>query len=195
MNPALTAAMLVVALAFFAFTMLRRIAPLLALRKDDRTSRTGERVRALLAFGLGQKRLVDPEERVAGLLHVLVFAAFVVLALRTITLFGVGFSEGFHLPLLAEDGGLGRAYLFVKDLVVLGALVGVAGFLWRRLVTKPDRVTLSREGVVILLLIAGLMVTDMAFEGARLAAGASPRALELDLGGSAFLRLDLGGLP
>ena len=167
MSPVLTAAMLVIGLAAFAFTMVRRIAPLQALRRERRTDRVGERVRALLAYGFGQKRLVDPEERGPGLLHVLVFVAFLVLAIRTITMFGMGFSPGFHLPLLAEDASLGRAYLFLKDLVVLGALVGVAGFLWRRLLTKPDRVTLSTEGVVILLLIAGLMLTDMAFEGAR----------------------------
>jgi Fe-S oxidoreductase len=170
MSPVLTAALLLAGLGFFAFTMARRIAPLLALRRERRTDRVGERVRALLAFGFGQKRLVDPEERTAGVLHVLVFVAFLVLAIRTITMFGMGFAGAeFHLPLLAEDGPLGRAYLFVKDLVVLGALVGVAGFLWRRLVTKPDRVTLSTEGVVILLFIAGLMVTDMAFDGGLLA--------------------------
>jgi Fe-S oxidoreductase len=173
MSPALTAAMLAIALAFFAFTMTRRIAPLAALRRDRRTDRLGERIGTLIAFGFGQKRLVDPEERTAGLLHVLVFVAFVVLALRTITMFGMGFAGvDFHLPLLAEDAPLGRAYLFLKDLVVLGALVGVAGFLWRRLVTKPDRVTLSTEGVVILLFIAGLMLTDMAYEGGRILSAA-----------------------
>src|SRR5512146_1865345 len=166
MSPILTAALLVVGLAVFANTMIRRIAPLAALRSDVRTDRTGERIRNLLAFGFGQKRLVDPEERVPGLLHVVIFAAFMVLALRTITLFGVGFAEGFHLPLLGEEAPLGRAYLLVKDLVVLGALVGVAGFLWRRLVSKPDRITLSTEGVVILLFIAGLMVTEILFDGA-----------------------------
>jgi Fe-S oxidoreductase len=174
MSPLLTALLLVGGLAFFARTMAIRLAPLSALRKDVRTDRMGERVRALLAFGFGQKRLVDPEERVPGVLHVLVFAAFMVLALRTVTLFGVGFSEAFHLPLLAEDAPLGQAYLFVKDLVVLGALVGVAGFLWRRLVTKPDRVTLSTEGVVILCFIGGLMVTDMALDGARLLGEGAP---------------------
>jgi Fe-S oxidoreductase len=169
MSPFLTAALLLAGLGFFAFTMARRIAPLLALRRESRIDRAGERVRALLAFGFGQKRLVDPEERTAGVLHVLVFVAFLVLAIRTITMFGMGFAGAeFHFPLLAEDALLGRMYLFLKDLVVLGALVGVAGFLWRRLVTKPDRVTLSTEGVVILLFIAGLMLTDMAFDGARL---------------------------
>ena len=170
MSPLLTAAMLLAGLGFFAFTMARRIAPLLALRPERRTDRVGERVRTLLAFGFGQRRLVDPEERTAGVLHVLVFVAFLVLALRTITMFGMGFAGAdFHLPLLGETAPLGRGYLFVKDLVVLGALVGVGGFLWRRLVTRPDRVTLSTEGVVILLFIAGLMLTDMAFDGALLA--------------------------
>jgi Fe-S oxidoreductase len=170
MSPILTAVLLVVGLAVFARAMVRRIAPLRALRSDVRTDRLGERIRGLAAFGFGQKRLVDPEERVPGLLHVVIFAAFMVLALRTITLFGVGFAEHFHLPLLGEDAPLGRAYLFVKDLVVLGALVGVAGFLWRRLVSKPDRITLSTEGVVILLFIAGLMVSEITFDGALRAA-------------------------
>jgi len=177
MSPALTAAMLAVALGFFGFTMLRRLAPLRALRRETRTDRVPERIAALLAFGLGQRRLVDPEERSAGLLHVLVFGAFLVLALRTVTLFGMGFSEGFHLPLLAPESALGRAYLLAKDLVLLAALVGVAGFLWRRLVTRPDRVTRSAEGVVILLFIAGLMVTDALFDGAGLLARGAPADL------------------
>src|SRR5512144_1529175 len=194
MAPFLTAAMLVVGLAFFAFTMARRLAPLAALRPEVRWDRPGERVRTLLAFGIGQRRLPDRGERVPGVLHVLIFAAFLVLAIRTITMFGMGFSESFHLPLLAEEAALGRAYLFLKDLVVLGALVGVAGFLWRRLVTKPDRVTLSTEGVVILLFIAGLMITDMAFDGAvlldRTAAAGADAALQAARGGGVPVRLD-----
>ncbi|BDG03525.1 (Fe-S)-binding protein [Anaeromyxobacter oryzae] len=167
MSFVLTAGMLVVAGLVFAFTMTRRIAPLLALRREDRLDRPGERLRTLLRFGLGQKRLVDPEERGPGLLHVVIFAAFLVLAIRTITLFGVALAgDAFHLPLLAPESELGQVYLFVKDVVVLAALLAVAGFLWRRLVTKPDRVTRSAEGVVILLFIAGLMVTEIAFDGA-----------------------------
>ena len=174
---AITAAMLLLGLAFFAFTMTRRLAPLFALRRESRIDRMGERVRALLRFGFGQKRLVDPEERGPGVLHVLIFVAFVVLALRTITMFGVGLAGGgFHLPFLAPDAPVGRAYLFLKDVVVLAALVGVAGFLWRRLVTKPDRVTLSTEGIVILFFIAGLMVTDMAFDGGMIIMSDSMRA-------------------
>ncbi|HET9598418.1 MAG TPA: (Fe-S)-binding protein [Anaeromyxobacteraceae bacterium] len=174
MSPVATALLLLVGAAFFGWTMVRRVVPLLALRREDRLDRPGERVAGLLRFGIGQRRLVDPEERGPGLLHVLVFAAFLVLALRTVTLFGMGFAEGFHLPLLAPESPLGRGYAFVKDVMVLLALVAVGGFLWRRLVTKPDRVTRSWEGTLILGFIGGLMVTDMMFDGAGLLAVGEP---------------------
>ena len=172
MNPWITALLLLSAGGFFAFTMLRRLAPLWAFRKDDRLDHPGERLRALLRFGFGQSRLPDRGEVWPGFLHVLIFAAFLILGARTITLFGVGFSPHFHLPLLGPGTPLGDAYSFVKDVAVLLALFASLAFIWRRVVTKPDRVTRSWEGVLILGFIAGLMVTDVLFEGAeRLAAG------------------------
>jgi len=171
MIPLLTLLMLAASLAVFARSVYLRLAPLRALRREDRTDRPRERLAALARFGLGQRRLLDPEERAAGLLHVLIFAAFLVLALRTLTLFGVALAgPGFHLPLLGPAGPLGKAYGLAKDLAVLAALLGVAGFLWRRSVTRPERVTRSIEGIAILLLIAGLMVTELLYDGARRAA-------------------------
>jgi len=164
MNPFLTAALLLIGLTAFTVSTVTRLAPLLGMRREDRRDRGGERLRALLRFGFGQERLVDPEERAAGWLHVVIFAAFLVLALRTVTLFGMGFSEGFHLPFLGEDAPLGRAYGVVKEAVVWGALIASLGFLWRRLVTRPDRLTQSWEGTLILGFIAGLMVTELLFE-------------------------------
>ncbi len=167
MSPVATALLLAVAGGFFGFTMLRRLAPLWGLRRETRTDRPAERTAAILRFGLGQRRMVDPEELRPGLMHVVIFAAFLVLAIRTVTLFGAGFSLGFHLPLLAPDSPLGRGYGFVKDVMVLAALVAAGGFLWRRLVTRPDRVTRSWEGNLILGFIVVLMLTDMAFDGSQ----------------------------
>lgn len=173
MNPWLTALLLLSAGGFFAFTMLRRLAPLWAFRKDDRLDRPGERVRALLRFGFGQSRLPTRGEVWPGLLHVLIFTAFLVLGARTVTLFGMGFSPHFHLPLLGPGTVGGAAYSFEKDVAVILALFASLAFIWRRVVTKPDRVTRSWEGVLILGFIAGLMATDILFEGAELlAAGA-----------------------
>jgi len=175
MNPLLTALLLVAALGFFGYTMVRRFQPLLALRRDVRTDRVGERLQALLRFGFGQKRLLDREELLPGLLHVVIFAAFLVLALRTITLFGIGFSESFHLPLLGPGSALGNVYLWVKDVVVWAALLASLGFLWRRLVTRPERLTQSWEGSLVLGFIAGLMVTEIGFDhyGAASSVGAA----------------------
>jgi Fe-S oxidoreductase len=164
MNPPLTAAMLFVAGSIFCFTMLRRLLPLRALRHEARHDRPIERLAALLRFGFGQRRLVDREELVPGLLHILVFVAFLVLALRAITLFGMGFVEDFHLPFLTPGSMTGRAYTTLKDLTVFGGLAACFGFLYRRLVSRPARVTRSSEGIVILLLIVAVLVSDLAFD-------------------------------
>jgi hypothetical protein len=172
MNPLLTGALLAAGLGLFAWTLARRLLPLRALRRDGRLDRFGERLAALIRFGLGQRRLLDREERLPGALHAVLFAAFVVLALRTVTLFGIGFAEGFHLPGLGPASLPGRAYALVKDVMVLGAAAAAAAFLWRRLVTRPARLTRSWEGTLVLGFILGLMATEIAFEGAeRLAAG------------------------
>ena len=173
MNPLLAALLLIVAGAVFAWTLYRRLLPLRALRSETRTDRSRERLSALLRFGLGQRRLVDPEELRPGLLHVAIFVAFLVLAFRTITLFGMAFAAEFHLPGLSPGGPIGLAYGLVKDAVDVLALAGVVGFIYRRLVTRPERVTRSWEGLVILLLIAALVVTDLLFDGAERAGSGS----------------------
>ncbi|HET6411187.1 MAG TPA: (Fe-S)-binding protein [Anaeromyxobacter sp.] len=170
MGPVLTLSMLLAAAAVFALTMFWRLVPLFALRRERRTDRIGERLVLLLRFGLGQRRLLDREEFYPGVMHLLLFVAFLVVALRTVTLFGQGFAPGFHLPFLDPLGGLGRAYGFAKDIFVLLALAAVSGLAFRRLVTRPDRLTRSAEGIAILLLIGALMVTDMLVDGAGLLA-------------------------
>ena len=190
MNPVLTLSMLLVAAAVFAITLFRRIAPLFALRREGRTDRLLERLLVLLRFGLGQRRLLDREELWPGILHLVLFVAFLVVALRTVTLFGTGFVRGFHLPLFSPSGALGHAYGFAKDVFVLLALAAVVGLFLRRVVTRPDRLTRSAEGLAILLLIGALMLTDMLVDGAGLWARgetASPLAPAAALG-AAILR-------
>ncbi|HSM92804.1 MAG TPA: (Fe-S)-binding protein [Anaeromyxobacteraceae bacterium] len=165
MAPIVTGLLVTAALGAFGWNASRRLLPLLALRREPRGDRLGERLSALLRFGLGQRRLLDREERGPGLLHVALFAAFLVLALRTVTLFGMGFDRDFHLPGLAPESAAGRAYLFLKDVMVLAATAGAAGLLWRRVVTRPARLTRSWEGVLILGFILGLMLTELLVDG------------------------------
>lgn len=153
MSALLTLLLLAIGLGLFGWTIARRLAPLRALRGEDRVGRLGERIASLLRFGFGQRRLLAREELLSGALHATLFIAFLVLAFRTVTLFGMGLPEGFHLPGLAPTSAIGRAYLFVKDVVVLGTLLYAAGLPWRRLVTRPERLALSWEGTLVLVLL------------------------------------------
>ena len=165
-----TLCLLVLALGIFATTMVPRLQILFRLQNEDfRWRHAGVRALRLLKFGIGQKRLVDPEEFKPGLAHVLIFAAFMILAIRTVTLFGMGLAGwDFHLPLLGATSPIGQVYLLIKDVVVAGALLGATYFMYLRLVVKPDRMTRSGEAVFILAMIMGLMITEIGFDGAHL---------------------------
>jgi Fe-S oxidoreductase len=180
MNPLMTGLLLAVGLGFFTKTMLGRLRAMASLKADaaPRFDRTGERLKALAIFGFGQKRMVDPEEFIPGLMHLLIFGAFVVLAIRTISLFVMGFSPtalavltNLNAPFFVEWPTLKTlwsAYLFAKDVVALGALVGVVYFAFLRLSVKPDRLTKSNEALLILGFIGGLMVTEFIFGASHL---------------------------
>jgi Fe-S oxidoreductase len=180
MSPFATAVLLVVALSVFSWTMSWRLKSLAALKAvpGNRLDRTGERLKALLLFGLGQKRMVDREERLPGLMHVFIFGAFMVLAVRTVCLFVMGFSSTALevLTNLKAPGWTGldglravySGYLFVKDVAAAAALVGVTYFAALRLFRPPDRMTKSWEALLILGFIAALMVTEFFFGASHL---------------------------
>ena len=159
MNPLIASLLVFVGLSVFVYIIYGRASVLLAMKPENRLDQPGERTRALLRFGLGQKRMVDPEERTPGVAHVLIFAAFVVLALRTLMLFAMGFSTTLLEILSDADRSVldldhptaaavfDRAISWCKDLVALGALVGVAYFVWLRAKVKPDRLTRSWEAL------------------------------------------------
>jgi Fe-S oxidoreductase len=122
--------------------------------------------------------MVDREEFLPGLMHVFIFAAFLVLTVRTVMLFAMGLSPTAMEVLSNLDApawrdqqalqGLYEAYLFVKDLVALAALVGVGYFAVLRLAVKPRRLTASWEALLILGFIGALMVTEYLFGAAHL---------------------------
>jgi Fe-S oxidoreductase/nitrate reductase gamma subunit len=128
-----------------------------------------QRLRSVLVFVLGQLRLLRGDFW-PGLMHATIFWGFIILTLGTIEFFGKGVTESFSLL------GLERtpAYLILQDFFDLAVLVAVAYAAFRRLVTKPTRLTLSTEGLVILLLIGGLMVTDLAADAARIVLAPEP---------------------
>jgi len=154
--------LLACALAMFAGTMADRWWLMRAGAPDDRSGHFRERFRSLLVLGFGQKRLLL--EKGAGWMHVAIFAGFIVVFTRTVTLIGRGFDADFHLPLLG--GGLGLVYAAFKDTFAAVVVLAIIWGIWRRLVTRPSRLHLNFEGVLILVWIASLMITDILADAA-----------------------------
>ena len=136
-------------------------------RADSRFDRIGERVKHVLVYAFGQKKMFD--DAFAGLYHILIFYGFLVVSIRTVTMVLEGLFAGWELPLLHTP--VGHAYLFSKDIFELLVLVGLAFAVWRRGVQRKDRLIQSSGAWIVIGLIAILMVTDLASEGARIAAG------------------------
>lgn len=142
----------------FARSMWIRTRLLLAGRPETRWDLVGERVKNLLAVGIGQRKMF--KEPVSGLMHAFTFWGFCILGLRTTMLFVQAFAPSFHLP-----GPLHAAYDFTKDITEAVVLAMILGFFYRRLVVRPARIHYSGEALLILGFIGSLMVTDFLYDG------------------------------
>ncbi|MCB0284066.1 MAG: 4Fe-4S dicluster domain-containing protein [Calditrichaeota bacterium] len=164
---------LLVSLSAFAYFIYKRF-KILKLAKSEpsvRWDNVGKRIIAVLKFFLGQGRILDKRFRGAGIMHAFIFWGFVAVSVNTIHLIGNGLVAGFHLPFFGPEGLLGDAYTVFRDIFEVIVLIMVVIALFRRLVLKPKRVTLSGEAILVLVLIGILMLTDFLTGGAKTAAG------------------------
>ncbi len=169
MAPIPAALLLLVGFGFFLYTMSFRIRPLLFARADNRIDNPEERTVRLLEFGFGQKRMPSKPEKVAGLAHIMIFAAFIVAQLGTMTSFGLAFDAHFVMPIFNEGTAIGRAYFAAKDIIFLFGTLGALTFLFFRLTKSKERMTLSWEGTFILCMLCGVMWTDLLINVADIA--------------------------
>jgi len=157
-------ALLVATLSAFGWSASRRWQLLRAGQPDARFDRIGDRLRGTWRFAFRQERMAYYQP--AGIAHQLIFLGFMLLLARSVVLWGRGFSPTFNLWVLAPWTPLGRIYEFAKDWVATLVLGGTFVFFYFRLFVKPKRITLSFEATLILLIIAVMMVADMAYDGA-----------------------------
>ena len=151
-----------VGLACFAWIMARRLAPLLRAAPDPRFQRIPQRIRLVLMIWLMQWR--QPRYMLAGVLHIVVFFGFLILAARSIQLVLLGFVDGFALP---------HWYNIAKDIAATAVFVAVVILAVRRAFFKPARYAVPEkygkdhtpEALFVLGLIATLMLSESLFEG------------------------------
>ncbi|MGK7311863.1 MAG: 4Fe-4S dicluster domain-containing protein [Candidatus Longimicrobiales bacterium M2_2A_002] len=163
-----------VAIAVFAWVIVRRVAPLRRGTPDPRLDRFGERVVRVLKYWLGQWR--HPRYRLAGVLHIVVFFGFLILAVRSTELVLLGIFEGFELPGL--DGAFGVAYDIAKDYASTAVFIAVVILAIRRAFFRPARYAVPEklgkdhtgEALLVLGLIGILMISESLFEASHLAA-------------------------
>src|SRR5688572_24121867 len=172
MNPIAMALLIASLTGLFAWTAYQRLkliqtgAPV----AGSRVNRLGERLLRTWQLAILQKRM--HEYFWAGVAHQFIFLGFAVLLLRTLILWGRGFSPSFNLFVLGPEGflglPLGPAYNFAKDVFALLVLFGAAVFVYYRTINKQRRMTLSGEGLLILGIIMTMMLADISYDGASI---------------------------
>jgi hypothetical protein len=158
-------ALVLLAVVVFVYSMTRRIRVLAAGAPENRFDRLGTRIWKTLEYAFAQKRMF--RDFYAGVFHILIFAGFVVLIVRSLSLVVEGLVPGFTLL----PGTVGNVYTLVKDVFEVLVLVGVAMAVFRRAFARPPRLDLTLDAWFILFLIALLMATDLRSSGSTTSAG------------------------
>jgi Fe-S oxidoreductase len=134
----------------------RHVEVLRAGRPLDRSDRPLDRIKGLAVFVFGQKRLL--RDLGPGLMHFFIFWGFVVLLATTgnyLTNGLVEFVIGWPL-----GGVLWSIVVAVANLFIGLVVVSVLYAAYRRIVTRPTRLALSRDAFIILALILGVVITE-----------------------------------
>jgi Fe-S oxidoreductase len=164
----------IVGVTVFSTIIVLRMVPLVRATADRRLDRIPRRVANVLKFWLGQYR--QPRYRLAGVIHIIIFAGFLILSVRSFSLVIIGISEDFVMP--GFGGQLGDLYLILKDYAVTFVLVACAISAYIRAVVKPARYAVpakygkghTPEALLVLALISLLMISESLFEASAMAA-------------------------
>ena len=168
MNPFVMTLMLVVAVALFAWQIQRRWRLMRLGPNENRFDQIGERLRRTWRFAFVQERM--RRYWWAGIAHWGIFIGFVVLLFRSLVLFARGYSPEFtYWGIFDKTNAFGAAYSFIKDVFIILVILATLVFFYYRLVQRLKRMTLSFEGLLILLIIFTMMWADIFYEGARVA--------------------------
>ena len=160
--------------AVFAYIMAIRMAPLVKAAPDSRADRLPQRIYNVVKVWLGQYR--QPRYMLAGVVHIVIFAGFLILSIRSCSLVVMGIFENFVMP--GFGGLLGDMYNFLKDYAATAVLIACAIAAFRRAVVKPARYAVPTkygkdhtvEALFVLGLISTLMISESLFEASSVAA-------------------------
>ena len=162
----------VVGLGCFCYIVAKRLVPLLRGQNDNRLDRPLVRFGTLLKYWLAQWK--HPRYPGAGILHICIFAGFLVLAIRAFALLILGASSNFSIPGLS--GRSAALYELTTDYAATIVFFAVIIAAIRRLAFKPARYAVpakygkghTPDAIFLLALIGILMVADSLFEATKM---------------------------
>jgi Fe-S oxidoreductase/nitrate reductase gamma subunit len=159
----------VVALAICAWGVYKRVEFWRKGKSDqERMSDWGKRLKVLLGELFFQKKVRN--SNYPAIFHSLIFYSFVVLVVTTIIImvqYDVNHLFGLNINIFQ-----GFVYVFfsvASEFAGILILIGIGMAAFRRYVLKPETVPNAKEDGLVLLLIAGMVLTGYLIEGARIA--------------------------
>lgn len=131
----------------------------------------GQRIGYFISSGVFHRTILKPGESFPGWMHFFIFWGFLVLAIGTAL---VALQDDFTKLVFDWEYLKGDFYLwfsFFLDLAGLVAIIGILMAMWRRYVTKPERISDNKsDDFICLIWILVVLVTGFLVEGARIAA-------------------------
>jgi nitrate reductase gamma subunit len=189
-QPALLGLFTLVALGFFFAAIRPKLSVMLKAKSENRFDRPLDRVWNTIRIAFLQTKLLKNKK--SGWMHALIFWGFLILVLRAGHFFVIGFFQEMPVPLPGFET-IHYLYSLIKDIFVLLVTLAASYALYRRLVIRPPRLSLSGEGILILVLILAIMLSDIVFEGAYFSLNPEAGTLMEPLGlGFSFLLAPLG---
>ena len=179
------------AAAFFALAMARHLRVFAAARNASPTDHPATRLWGTFRYGIVQTRMF--RDMRAGVLHAGIFWGFVLLTVGTANIVTGGLIEAvISIPF---DGALWVAVSAMQNIVAVIVLVSIAWAYWRRLVTRPKRLTFNRDALLILGMIGGVVATELLAQVFQVAAyGEVPGAFIANAAGGALAGGDQAAL-
>jgi len=114
----------------FAYIAVRRLMPILRAQRDFRFDRPLQRLGRVFQFWLAQWR--HPRYRFAGVIHILIFTGFLILASRAFAVLAMGVSDRFA-------GASAGLYATIQDYAATVVFLCMGIAIVRRLVRAPLR--------------------------------------------------------
>jgi nitrate reductase gamma subunit len=145
------------AAVFFALAMARHLRVFAAARPSAPFGSLPSRIVGLVEYAFVQRKMFkDPR---AGLMHAGIFWGFVLLTIGTADIVTGGVIQAVLTAPL--NGAIWAAISAMQNVVALIVIASIAWAYWRRLVSKPARLTFNRDALLILAMIGGVVASEL----------------------------------